>query len=102
MRKTIAALALSGLILPFGAMAGPGHADHMDRLAERLELTPEQKLQVESILTEQKEKRKALREETRARLSEILSPEQMERFDKKRGCHGKRHWKEHHTSQQAM
>jgi protein CpxP len=81
MKKTLIAAAASAVILPVVILAAPGHwakhGDHMiERMSEKLELTAEQKSQVEALFKEQHEKRKALHEETHARLTEILTNEQ--------------------------
>lgn len=54
----------------------------MERLDERLGLTEEQKPKVEAILREQREKIQAVRQETRKRLKEVLTPEQLEKFER--------------------
>lgn len=83
-----------------GAAAPPyaraGAHPRLERLATLLELTDEQKAQVQGILTEQREKRVALHEETRARLETVLTPEQVQRLEQvrdRRGWHrGGRGW----------
>lgn len=52
------------------------------RLDEQLDLTEEQKPKVEAILKEQREKIRAVRKETRKRLKEVLTPEQIEKFER--------------------
>lgn len=59
----------------------------IDHLSKELNLTEEQKPQLEAIFTQQREKRKALREETRTRLQQVLSPEQMTKLDEMRKKH---------------
>lgn len=50
-------------------------------MTKELNLTEEQKPQVEALFKEQHEKIRAIREETRSRLEGILTPEQMAKFD---------------------
>ena len=53
----------------------------IERMTKELGLNEEQKAKVESIFNDQKEKFKAIREETRTRLQGILTQEQMTKFD---------------------
>lgn len=100
MRKAILAIALSAAIpaaIAAGGIAsqgevGPSYGPKVERLAQKLNLTDEQKTQLESIFAEQGEKRQALREETRARMQEVLTAEQLTQLDEMRqqrkGRHG--------------
>ncbi|MGR9099526.1 MAG: periplasmic heavy metal sensor [Gammaproteobacteria bacterium] len=82
------ALALT-LALPLTVSAFPGgncdfhgqRGDRMERLSKKLNLTEEQSGQLEAIFKEQREKFKAVHEETRARMREILTEEQMAKMD---------------------
>ena len=100
MNKFIAVV-LSTLLLASMALAdhpdgGKRKARHKDRLINKLELTEEQKQPVADILKEQWEKRReimgsafeqvrpqmeALHEETRQRLADVLSGEQLQKYD---------------------
>lgn len=98
MKKTFIASAVAAIVLPAVIMAAPGHGGkHGDRMinhmSEKLELTAEQKTQVESLFQEQHEKRKALREETHARLNDILNDEQQTKFEQMR-TERKQRWQE--------
>lgn len=99
MKKTVLAIALS-LAIPAAVAVGlgsPGEAGvprgpNVERLAQTLDLTDQQKTQLEAIFAEQGEKRRALREETRARMQEVLTAEQLTQLDEMRqhrkGRHG--------------
>jgi periplasmic protein CpxP/Spy len=88
MNKKIITLALA-LSLPLTAAAFPGdqgdfeghHANRVEHLTKELNLTPEQKTKVETIFKEQHEKIKIIHEETRRRLEEVLTKEQMTKMD---------------------
>jgi len=100
MKKTALAIALSFAIpaaIAAGGMGsesdiGPPHGPNVERLAEKLNLTDEQKTQLESIFAEQGEKRRALREETRTQMQEVLTAEQLTQLNEMRqqwkGRHG--------------
>ena len=77
------ALALPLTVSAFpGEGAGPGgkHANRMEKLTKKLDLTDDQKAKLEVIFKEQQAKRKALTEETHERMSEVLTAEQMEKM----------------------
>ena len=81
----LAALTLSTLMAIAGqAFAEPQTCDQkdMDRMERNLDLSPDQAQKVRTIVQEQAEKRRALEEETRKRLSTVLNAEQMERMEK--------------------
>jgi Spy/CpxP family protein refolding chaperone len=88
MNKKIIILALA-LVLPLTVAAFPGdkggfeghHANRVERLSKRLDLTPEQKTKVEALFKEQDEKFKVIHEQTRTRLQEVLTKEQMTKMD---------------------
>jgi periplasmic protein CpxP/Spy len=91
------ATAMTGTLMAQGANAE--HRErHLDRLAERLELTPEQKRDVAELHAEQHAKHKTLRDETRERMDQILNPQQrekmetirQERAERMKQYHGKR------------
>lgn len=88
-----------------GSHGGMRH-DPMERMTERLNLTPEQKTKVQPILDEAKpkmeaihreamEKTKALMEETTAKIRPMLTPEQQKTLDAakndRQGRRGGRH-----------
>lgn len=91
MNKTLIGLALA-LSIPLTALAEAGqksqecrwHGPRMERLTKELNLTDQQKAQVETIFKEQKEKYKAIHEETRTRLKSVLTEEQMTKMDEMR------------------
>lgn len=78
---------------------------HLDRLAERLNLTPAQKLEVQGVFEAQRAERRALAERQRAerramkeqgqaRLASVLTAEQMAQLETLRAERGER-WREH-------
>jgi len=88
MNKKIIILALA-LALPLTATAFSGdkgdfeghHANRVERLTKNLDLTAEQKTKVEALFKEQEGKFKTIHEETRTRLQEVLTKEQMTKMD---------------------
>src|SRR6185369_2075444 len=78
------------------AHRGPGaDGDRFDRLAERLQLTADQKPKVQEIFSDTREQLRAVRQETEPRMQEIrrqadgrlqtvLTPEQWQQFQKLR------------------
>jgi protein CpxP len=101
MKKTLLAIALSFAIpaaiavgLGSQAEASPYRGPFVDRLAQKLDLTDQQKTQLKAIFAEQREKRRALREEKRARMQEVLTPEQLTEWDemrqRRKGRHGRK------------
>jgi len=104
MNKKIIILALA-LVLPLTAAAFPGgkcdfeghHANKVERLTKNLNLTAEQKTKVEVIFKEQEGKFKIIHEETRKRLQEVLTKEQLTKFDEmKKQRHDK--WQKKHEA----
>lgn len=89
MKKLIIALALT---LPLAAYAGDkrgGDHDemasrHMDMMAKDLDLTDAQRDQISIIFDDHRSRMKALREETEARVNEVLTPEQQAKAEKMR------------------
>jgi len=88
MNKKLIVLTLA-LALPLTVSAMPGegagggggkHGNRLERMAKKLDLTDDQKAKLEVIFKEQHAKHKALKEETRERMSHILSAEQMEKM----------------------
>lgn len=58
-----------------GAEAG------MEYLSDELQLTADQKARLEAIFNEKHEKYRAIREETQGRIREVLSAEQLEKWN---------------------
>jgi len=93
MNKKIATLAMA-LAIPLTVAAFPGggdggrfeghRGDKVERLAKKLDLNDEQKSKLEIIFKEQREKFKAIHQETRARMQEVLTPEQITKLDELR------------------
>ena len=84
------ALALPLTVSAFpGEGAGPGgkHANRLEKMAKKLDLSDDQKAKLEVIFKEQHEKHQALRKETRERISEILTAEQIEKMQKMKKRH---------------
>lgn len=99
--KRLIAFAVLAAALSQPAFAGDkGHERHMDKLTQELQLNPEQAQQVQAIMKEQHEKKRALwdqtkgdreqvrsqadalHEETKTRLAKVLNAEQMAKLDK--------------------
>lgn len=98
MKKTLIATVAAAVILPSIIFAAPGHwGKHGERMinhmSEKLELNADQRSQVEALFKEQHEKRKALRQDTHARLNEILTDEQQAKLEQMRE-ERERHWRE--------
>ena len=101
MKKLLTVVAL-GLAIPLVATAVPPgpegqvgwrHSQKIERLTKELNLTDEQKSQLDTIFKEQRAKHKALREEGRTRMKEVLTDEQMQKMDEMRKRRHER-WKE--------
>ena len=75
------ALPLTVSAMP-GEGAGPGgkHANRLEKLTKKLDLTDDQKAKLEVIFKEQHAKHKALREETRELTNQVLTAEQKEKM----------------------
>jgi len=82
-----------------GPPGGAGMKEHLDKMAEDLKLTADQKTKVEAVMKEQgekmrgmrdlpqeerREKGKALREEMSKKMKGILTPEQFAQWEKNR------------------
>lgn len=86
------ALALPLTVVAFPGGDGPegfhGHkGDRVEHLAKKLELNEEQKLKLQEIFKVEHEKREALREETHQQIQQVLSPEQMSKFEEMKKQH---------------
>lgn len=116
MNKKILTIALA-LSLPLAVAAsagdkGPddfaGHrGDRVERLAKELDLTAEQKVQLQAVFQQEHEKRKAMREETHSQIQGLLNQDQMVKFEElRKNRHEK--WQKHrqerrqHKSQESM
>lgn len=88
------ATAFSGSLLA-GTSGDAYHQRHLERMSERLDLTPEQQREVGELHREQFEKHKALREETTSRMNEILTEEQREKLEQLRKERSEK-MKQHH------
>ena len=101
MKKSIAALALSAILIPAAVFAGSHYGNktehRIERMSEQLQLSEQQRAQVQQIFEQQHEKKLALRAETHERISQVLTPEQQAQWQqyrkdrKQRACdhHGK-------------
>lgn len=63
-----------------GGYAGK-HTQKLEQLTQELSLSAEQKVQMEAVFKEQHEKFRAIHEESRNRIQQILTPEQMQRWE---------------------
>lgn len=84
-----------------GVVRGGGQGNRFDNLAERLNLTADQKTKVQEIFSDTREQLRAVRRETEPRMEEIrrqadgrlqtvLTPEQWQQFQKLRDERGRR------------
>lgn len=86
MKTVLLSLLLTAFLIPGISYAGSGgHHDHHKRMIEHmdkeLELSDEQRSQVEAVFDEQRNKFQALRDETRTKLDAILDDEQMAKME---------------------
>lgn len=89
MKKTVAALALGAILLPAAVFAGSPHGGHSaedraQRMAEELQLTDQQREEIQQIMQEQRTQRRAMHEQTQERISNVLTPEQQEQWQQYR------------------
>ena len=97
MKKTLIALAFA-CALPAAFAGGQGMGPDgakLDRMAAALQLTDEQKARVKTLFDEHQVQRQAMREQMRARMAEVLTPEQLAKHDALREQH-RGQWKERH------
>ena len=85
MKKLLIGLLLAFCVLPLTAFAEP-EMDNMaekrvERMTKTLDLNAEQKTKIEAIFKAQREKFKALQDETHASVKAVLTPEQATKFD---------------------
>ena len=84
-----------------GVLRGGGPGNRLDNLAERLNLTADQKTKVQEIFSDTREQLRAVRQETEPRMADIrrqadgrlqtvLTPEQWQQFQKMRDERGRR------------
>lgn len=78
---------------------------HLDTLSKKLELTDQQRGQVEQIMNDYrgriealKGQMEALQKEKRERINAVLTPEQQEKFQKMKPHKGRRGWFGKHAS----
>ena len=77
----------AALMLPLVALAASETGDEttsrhrLDRLSNELQLSVDQKAKLEAIFNEKHEKFRAIREESNNLIKEVLSAEQMSKFD---------------------
>jgi len=97
------------LALPLTVAAASGdkgdfeghHGHRVERMAKTLDLNAEQKSKVEVIFKEQHEKLKAIHEETRTRLQEVLTKEQITKMDEMKKQRHEKWQKKHQEGQKA-
>jgi Spy/CpxP family protein refolding chaperone len=94
-KKLISAVLVSGLLfIPVAGQTQSDSSKGIERMSKELGLTVEQRPKVEAIFNkekkkvdaifdEEKQKLQVVQEETRSSLKEVLTPEQMEKLDKK-------------------
>jgi Spy/CpxP family protein refolding chaperone len=105
-RKTVQtatlAFAIATALVATSATAGPDARGYdqgpaafaetrIERMTERLDLTPEQQVEIRTILEEQRALADQQRQETRARIGAVLTPEQLARIDERRQVRMERH-----------
>jgi len=99
------AIALSGFAFAqagdkegFGGRGWHGHGNHLDRMTEMLNLTPDQKAKVQPIIDQAKPQMKAIHQEamqkakavmdsTMAQIRPLLTAEQQQKFDSIKAAH---------------
>lgn len=86
-KKTL--LLATALSLPLTVFARQGMEGHealphhrLERLEKELQLSPEQKAKLEVIFKEQHDKFQAIHDESHSRIKEVLSPEQITKWEK--------------------
>lgn len=97
MNKTLIALTLAAIIPAAAYAAGDKRGEHargphIERLAERLELSEEQQAKMRALFEEQRTQREAMRAQMRGKMNELLTPEQIAKMDamrEQRGEHRK-------------
>jgi len=104
MNKKILLLS-TALMLPLTGFAASGEEAHhcwhehkVERLSKELSLSDDQKTKLEAIFKEQHEKFRAFHEESNNRVKEVLTPEQVTKWEAlKQQHHGKHHKKPQET-----
>lgn len=76
-----------------------GH--HPGHLSKLLSLTPDQKTKVEEIFKEEHEKFRALHEEAHSRIKEVLTPDQVAKWEKIIAQHKAKHHHKHAPAPEA-
>src|SRR5699024_1644466 len=115
MKKTFLPLALIGALLTAPALATAEKGEnaqgtntevrmqYMQRMQQQLELTDEQSDAMAQVFTTQREKMQAVRSETEAAITDILTPEQQttwQNMKKERAQKWQRHTNKHHMKEQ--
>ena len=88
----------TALILPLPVFAFSGEGGHeapphhkLEHLNKELQLNDEQKTKLEAIFKEQHEKFQAIHEESHQRIKEVLTPEQITKWEEMQKQHQERH-----------
>jgi Spy/CpxP family protein refolding chaperone len=78
MKKRVVALLLGAALVPAAVIASGEHRmEHrLERMAEHLQLNTQQQAEVKKIFETQRDKQRALRQETRGMIQAVLSDEQ--------------------------
>jgi Spy/CpxP family protein refolding chaperone len=101
MNKKILFLSLA-MTLPVTAFAvsGQGHAESwhhhgrgVEQLSKALELTKDQQAKLEGIFSQQREKIQALHEESQAAIKQVLTTQQLARWEELQQHHGEQRHK---------
>ncbi len=92
--KSFIGIATISLVLPFAAVADP--EKKADKMAEKLGLDANQTAEVEEILTDYHEGKKALKEQKEEGLKGVLTDEQMEQLKAMHKEKDKKHHKDHY------
>jgi Spy/CpxP family protein refolding chaperone len=91
MKKTVAAMALGAILIPAAVIAGGHYGEHRaERMTEKLQLTEQQQTEMKKIYDEQREQRRALREQSQKRFNDMLTPEQQAKWQQLRDERGQR------------
>lgn len=89
MKKTLAALALGAIIIPTAVIASGPHGDHradkrIEHMSEQLQLSDQQRAEIQGIFEEQQAQHRAQREQMRERIGNVLTAEQKEKWARQR------------------
>ncbi|MGJ0429888.1 hypothetical protein [Methylobacter sp.] len=101
MNKKILFLSLA-MTLPVTALAVPGqghaeswhhHGHGVEQLSKALELTKDQQAKLEGIFSQQREKIQALHDESQAAIKQVLTTQQLARWEELQQHHGEQRHK---------